>query len=270
MTTVEHSPPEEADFAEDAVEVNCFTIRRLTAGEGDPIVYLHGGGGLHISRAQALLAARFRMTAFEMPGFGGSPENTRTTSLDEMADTMAAAIAAAGLDDYTLYGTSFGAAVALRVALEHPHRVRALVLESPAALRPEGWTSAGLSPEELRVALHARPEAAPPPDPPAIIEKQLALLGRLLGPNQDPELKERMRALTLPVLVLFGTRDGLIPPAIAPLYRQLLVNAYVVYVYDAAHEMQFDRPEAVAEIVGDFAARQEAFLVTATSTLLNP
>ncbi|MFZ1997378.1 MAG: alpha/beta hydrolase, partial [Solirubrobacteraceae bacterium] len=88
--------------------------------------------------------------------------------------------------------------------------------------------------------------------------------------NQDPALMERMRTLTLPVLVLFGTCDGLISPTIAPLYKRLLVNAYIVYVYEAAHEMQFDRPEAVAEVVGDFAARQEAFLVTATSALLNP
>ncbi len=271
MATVEEAPRAHPDFDERFVEADGFTIRFLTAGSGEPVVYLHGGGGLHISPVHRVLADRFRVVAFEMPGFGTSPENTRSQSLDDLAATMAAAIeAATGSEDYTLYATSFGAAVALRIALGHPDRVRALIMESPAALRPEGWTAGGLSPDELRAALFAHPENAPAPGPPEVIGKQLQLLGRLSGPNQDPDLIERMRTLSVPVLVLFGTRDGLIPPSMAPRYKQLLVNGYIVYVYEAAHEMQFDRPEAVAEVVGDFVERQEAFLVKATSALLNP
>jgi pimeloyl-ACP methyl ester carboxylesterase len=272
MATLEEVPrmKPDAGFEERGVEADGFSIRYLEAGSGAPIVYLHGGGGLHISPAHALLAERFRLAAFELPGFGHSAENTRTGSLEELAGTMAEAIASAGLEQYTLYGTSFGSAVAMRLALRHPDRVAALVLESPAVLRPEGWTPGGISPEALVKALYAHPENAPPPEPSEIVAKQLELLGRLIGPNRDPELIERMGALTLPVLVLFGTRDGLIAPSMAPLYRQLLVNCYIVYVYGAAHEMQFDRPEAVAEVVGDFAARQEAFLVNTTSGLLNP
>lgn len=272
MATVEEAPRArpETGFDERFVEAGGFTIRCLSAGTGEPLVYVHGGGGLHISPVHRLLAERFRVLAFEMPGFGESPENTRTESLQDMAVTMAEAIAAAGVDGYTLYATSFGAAVALRIALAHPEATRALIMESPAALRPEGWTPSDLSPEQLRAALFARPENAPPPSRPEVIAKQLRLLGRLSGPNQDPALIERMRTLSVPVLVLFGTRDGLIPPSMAPLYKQLLLNGYIVYVYDAAHEMQFDRPEAVAEVVGDFTERQEAFLVNATSALVNP
>lgn len=272
MATVEEAPRAQPDvgFDEHSVEADGFTIRYLSAGSGEPVVYVHGGGGLHISPVHRLLAERFQVLAFEMPGFGTSPENTRSRSLDDLAATMASAVAAAGAEEYTLYATSFGAAVALRIALADPERVRALIMESPAALRPEGWTPGGLSPEELREALFARSENAPAPDPPEVVAKQLQLLGRLSGPNQDPGLIERMRTLSVPALVLFGTRDGLIPPSMAPLYKQLLVNGYIVYVYDAAHEMQFDRPEAVAEVVGDFAERQEAFLVNTTSAVLNP
>lgn len=272
MATVKEVPRADwsAAFAERTVEADGFRIRYLEAGAGAPIVYLHGGGGLHISPTHELLAAELRVAAFELPGFGRSPENTRSGSLDDLAATMAEAIAAAGLREYTLYGTSFGGAVALRLALQHPDHVTALVLESPGALRPDDWSAGGLTPEELTKALYVHPENAPPPDPPEVVAKQLKLIGRLLGPNRDPELIERMRSLTVPVLVLFGTRDGLMPPSMAPLYRQLLVNCYVVYVYDAAHEAQFDRPDAVAEVVGDFARRQEAFLVNAASGLLNP
>ena len=272
MATVENVEPVAPGgaFREQAVEADGFVIRYLEGGSGEPIVYLHGGGGLHLSRAHELLAERFHVVAFELPGFGRSPENTRNGSLDDLAETIAQAVAAVGIVDYTLYGTSFGGAVALRLALAHTDRVRALVLESPAALRPEGWTPQALSPEQLQRALFVHPENAPAPEPPEVVQKQLALLGRLSGPNQDPDLIERMRSLALPVLVLFGTRDGLISPEIAPRYRELLVNCNVVYVYDAAHEIQFDRPEAVASVVGDFAERQEAFVVNATSGVINP
>jgi pimeloyl-ACP methyl ester carboxylesterase len=270
MATVDQARGGGVGFDEDAVAADGFTIRCLTAGSGDPVVYLHGGGGLHLSPVHDALAGKFRVTAFEMPGFGNSPENLRTESLDEMAETMADAITAAGLDEFTLYGTSFGGAVALRIALSYPDRVRALVLESPAALRPADWTPASLSPSQLRDALYAHPEHAPTPEPPEVVHRQLALLARLSGPNQDSELMGRMRRMTLPVLVLFGTQDGLISPEIAPLYKELLINCYVIYVYAAAHEMQFDRPDAVAGVVADFVQRQEAFVVNATSGLLNP
>ena len=69
-----------------------FTVRYLEAGEGEPVVYFHGGGGLHMSRALDLLGERFRVLAFELPGFGRSPENTRTQSLDDLGETMARAI----------------------------------------------------------------------------------------------------------------------------------------------------------------------------------
>ena len=81
-----------AAYAERQVDADGFTIRYLEAGDGRPLVYFHGGGGLHLSRALDLLAERFRVLAFELPGSGDSPENSRTRSLDELAETMAAAI----------------------------------------------------------------------------------------------------------------------------------------------------------------------------------
>src|SRR5581483_11923375 len=196
-------------FTERAVEADGFTIRVLEAGAGRPLVYFHGGGGLHVSPAHRLLAERFRVSAFELPGFGESPENTRTATLDELAATMAAAVAAAGIDRYALYGTSFGAATALRLAVAFEERLESLVLESPAAFRDPAVNPSALTPDELRRALFVRPENGPPPQPLPVIQKQLALLNRLIGPAADPELRERMRGLAVPTLVVVGRSDGL-------------------------------------------------------------
>jgi pimeloyl-ACP methyl ester carboxylesterase len=259
-----------AGFREGEVEADGFRIRYLEAGAGDPLVYFHGGGGLHPSAALDILAERFHVLAFELPGFGSSPENTRTGTLEELAETMALAVEAAGVERYALLGTSFGAATGLRLALAHEERLTALVLESPSAFRPEDFDPRSLTPEQLERALFAFPERRFPPAPPEIQAKQLALLGRLMGPNRDPELEARLSGLSLPVLVVFGTRDGLVSPRMGSLYKRQIVNCSLVFMYDAAHEIQFDRPEAFAGLVADFVERQEAFVVNAESHLLDP
>jgi pimeloyl-ACP methyl ester carboxylesterase len=257
-------------FAERQVDADGFRIRVLEAGAGEPLVYLHGGGGLHVSPALELLAERFRVLAFELPGFGDSPENTRTQTLTELAETMAQAVEGAGVERYALLGTSLGAATALRLALAHEERLSALVLESPAAFRPDDVDPRSFTPEQLERALFAYPERGFRPAPPEIQAKQLTLLGRLMGPNRDPELEARLAELSLPVLVVFGTRDGLVPPRMGSIYKRQIVNCSLVFVYDAAHEVQFDRPEAFARLVADFVERQEAFVVNADSHLLDP
>jgi pimeloyl-ACP methyl ester carboxylesterase len=257
-------------FREQHVQADGFRIRYLEHGDGEPLVYFHGGGGLHMSRALDLLAERFRVFAFELPGFGESAENRRTQSLDELGETMAQAIEAAGVERHALVGTSFGAATALRLALAHEDRLTCLVLESPAAFRSDDVDPRSFTPDQLRRALFARPENAFDPAPPEVMGKHMALLGRLMGPPRDPGLEARLGGLTLPVLVVFGTKDGMIPPRMGSLYKRLLVDCSLVFVYDAAHEIQFDRPEAYAGLVGDFVERQEAFVVNAESQVLLP
>src|SRR5207302_397293 len=77
-----------AAFREGFVEADGFRIRYAEAGEGAPLVHLHGAGGLRLSPAHDLLARQFRVIAFEMPGFGASPENTSTETMAEYAMTM--------------------------------------------------------------------------------------------------------------------------------------------------------------------------------------
>ena len=242
-------------FAEGYVEAGGFRIRYLEAGAGTPVVYLHGGGGLHLSRAHELLAERFRVVALEAPGFGRSPENTSTGSIRELAATLGDAVDALAVGEHVLYGTSLGAVAALWLAVDRPARIRSLVLEAPAAIRPPDWRPPR-DPAALRRALYARQELAPPPEPPDVVAKQLALGVGLTGPPRDPELEQALRGLSTPTLVVWGKRDGLYPPDLAHEYPRLLQNCCVALVDDAAHEVNWDCPETVAELVADFVERE--------------
>jgi pimeloyl-ACP methyl ester carboxylesterase len=259
-------------FREGWVEADGFQIRFMEAGDGPPLVHLHGAGGLRLTPAHDLLSRSFRVIVFEMPGFGASPENTRTQTMPEIAATMAKAAGAAGLDRFNLMGTSFGGKVALWLAAQQPALVRALVLEAPAAIRLEGTEPVSGTPEEIARRLYAHPERMPaaPAVNPAQAAQALALVRRLRGPGRDAALEDRLRDLATPALVVFGTLDSVIPPDMGRIYKELMPNSHLVFVYDAGHAIAAERPEAFAEVVIDFLERNDAFLISRAQTVIFP
>jgi pimeloyl-ACP methyl ester carboxylesterase len=102
------------------------------------------------------------------------------------------------------------------------------------------------------------------------VEKQQALVLRLIGPPRDEVLESRMSGLNIPVLVLFGTEDRMIPSAMDRLYSEKLPNCHLILVYDAGHAVDADRPEAFVSVTSDFLQRHEAFLVNRQSGLIHP
>ena len=259
-------------FREGFVEADGFRVRYMAAGAGVPLVHFHGAGGLRLTPAHDLLARHFRVVAFEMPGFGLSPDNTRSRTMPELAATMGRAIAQLGLDAFNLMGTSFGGKTALWLALQAPERVRALVLEAPAAIRQDGAESPSGTPEEIARRLFAHPErlAPAPPVDPAVRAKAQALVQRLRGPHRDADLERGLPGLATPTLVLFGTEDQVIAPAMGRIYKDLMPNSHLVFVYDAGHGISTDRPEAFAEVVADFLDRHEAFVISRAETVIHP
>jgi pimeloyl-ACP methyl ester carboxylesterase len=256
-------------FVERFVDADGFRIRYLEAGDGPPLVCFHGAGGLRLSRGHELLSQSHRLIAFEAPGFGESPVNDRTESLPELARTMLRAVTAIGVDRFSLWGISFGGKLALWLAAQDPGRLGALVLAAPAAIlvNPRPLPP----PEEMPAILYAHPERqTAAPFAPEIEAKQRALVGRLIGRPRDPDLEDAIRALEVPTLVLFGTEDRLTPPELGRIYRELLPQCHFVIVYDAAHAIYADRPEAFAAIVTDFVERRAEFVMRRESGLLYP
>ena len=259
-------------FSERFVQVDGFLIRYCEAGNGDALVCLHGGGGLRLSGTHDMLAQHRRIIAFEVPGFGKSAENTRSDSMDSLARTMNTAIASLGIERYSLLGISFGGKLSLAMAMAKPEPVDAIVLLGPAAIRLEGKAPppTQVSPQEALRLLYAHPERQPPQEPmsPETAVKNRKISERLIGPARDSEFEKHMTALQMPVLALFGTSDRVIPPEVAHLYKEILPNCHIIMVYDAAHAIDADRPEAVSVVIEDFLTRGDKFLVRNTSGLL--
>jgi pimeloyl-ACP methyl ester carboxylesterase len=116
------------------VDAGGIKTNYLEAGEGPPVVLVHGSGPGVTSYANwrvviPELAKNFHVVAPDMAGFGFTdrPEGI-TYGLDTWANQTVALMDALDLQKVSLVGNSFGGAIALRIASQHPDRVDKLVL----------------------------------------------------------------------------------------------------------------------------------------------
>ena len=257
-------------FREDHVEAGGFRIKYQEAGQGNPVVILEGmtWGILKLHHA---LAHKYRVVVLELPGFGASPANTRSSSVRDLAGTVAQATAKIVTDKFTLIGTSFAANVALWHALLAPQPVEALVLISPTSLLPLGNPAAG-SPLERAQRLLAHPEnwAGLPLVEPGIVAREQELVRRLGGDLHDAEAESRLGEIQCSTLVVFGSQDRLVDGAAASIYRRDIPNSHLSIVYDAGHLVAAERPEALINTVVDYVERRETFVVSRRSRVINP
>jgi pimeloyl-ACP methyl ester carboxylesterase len=258
-------------YTPNTIEAAGFDITYYEAGAGAPLVVLPGAGGPKLGPAYDALAEELRVLMIELPGWGSQPNDV--ADFDGLADQVVEITSAIGLDTYHLLGTSLGGACALHLATRHPERVISLTLESPAKFRANSANPAELPPEQFVRAFRTHPERGLPLEPPApeFMERVWPTVMRLMGDGTvDPTFAERLRDLPTRTLVMFGRDDAIINPVNGRTYRQLLSNCVLMYVYDAAHDVANDRPEAFVDVVGDFVRRGMNFLINDRDQLINP
>src|SRR5439155_24441714 len=135
------------------------------AGEGEPVVMLHGAGGFrNDQRAFEGIAEHFQVLVPSMPGFDQSSAGTAASVID-IADVMAEFIRFVAGGSASVIGESFGGGVSSWLAIRHPDVVTRLVLAAPAGLRQEGGPPLlGLSPPQMAVILYGQaPTTQAPP-----------------------------------------------------------------------------------------------------------
>ena len=261
-------------FEESAVSLDGLKVRYYQAGQGDPLIVLHGAGGLRFSHALDLLAQERRVVCIEMPGWGDHPD-FHCESLEQLAESVAVVVAAIGIERYDLLGTSLGGAVAAHIAIDYPERVRRLVLSAPATFRVGAkLASPGSSPEDMLRRFRVHPERPPAfflPDP-EVAARRWPMIDRILAsrPEYDENVAARLPDCHVPTLVVFGDRDGIVPAENGRAFRQLMPNCTYLLIHDAAHDIQGDRPEAFADAVNDFLGRGIVFLIPESSSRINP
>jgi pimeloyl-ACP methyl ester carboxylesterase len=240
------------------------------AGDGDPLLLLHGGFcSLESLRAQAdALEAGHRVYAYERPGHGRTPDTEGEYSYDRGVEEAVAYLDAHGLGRVDVLGYSDGAIIGLLLALRHPERVRALVAISanldPSAFTHSAEAAGAVVLDPIGTPAHASDtgEQKPDvermhydrlsPDGPEHAEAVLAKLFRLwtTEPRIDPA---DLATITARTLIVSGDRDT-IRPDHSLLIAASIPGAQLAIVPGATHGLLAERPQLIATIVGEFLA----------------
>lgn len=266
-------------------------IHYAEAGEGYPLVLLHGGGpgasGVpNYERNIAELARHFRVIVPDMPGYGRSAKGlSRTDPFGDLAGAMLALMDVLQIRRACVVGNSLGGACALRMALERPERIAGLVLMGPGGVdTTRSLPTAGLKlllgyyggtgptrdklstfikqylvydgsrvPESV---IDARYQASLDPEvvarPPLVRPKGLPKF-RLVDFTRDP----RLSTLQTPTLVLWGIEDLVNRPSGAVSLQRRLPNCDTYLFSRTGHWVQWERAEEFNAAVIAFVRRQQ-------------
>lgn len=246
-----------------------------TGGPGPALVFSHGllmDHSMFAPQVQALKAG-FRCITWDERGHGqtADPQQCAPFSYYDSADDLAALLEHLGVSQAVFVGMSQGGYLALRCALSHPEKVRALVLIDTQAMQedPEkmsdhevlvkAWLAHGLSDDMATVVEHAILGAGWP-GASAWRDKWKQVTPANLGQcfmtlAQRDDISERLADIPVAALVIHGEQDQAIVPARAQAMAQGLRGAQWVQIAGAGHAANLTHPEPVNAAIEQFLAQ---------------
>jgi len=234
-----------------------------------PVVLLHGFGGFHgvwLSVATRLATAR-AIIAYDLPGHGRSLDWPEAGPPTKAARAVLADLKARGLERVHLVGHSMGGAIAALIALAAPGLIGSLTLLAPGGFGEEinapllQRYAAAIGKDELCQCLAAM--SAPGFMPPTGSIEKLAVMRKATGQReklieiaalitrggrQGAIPREQLAALAMPVSVVWGMADPVLPFGQT---RDLPANMTLHAVAEAGHMLVEERPGLVEQIILD-------------------
>ena len=254
------------------IEVAGRRLRYLELGEGDgvPVLLVHGfGADLNTWMfTQPALAAGRRAVALDLPGHGGSAKEVGAGDVESLTDAVEGALGALGVERVHLVGHSMGGAIAASLALHRPEHVASLTLIASAGLGPEinapfidGFVRMARRREAVEVIgllVHD----------PALVSRTMvedvlrykrldgvsAALAKIEeawfpGGRQSLDLTGRIAELAMPVQVIWGHDDRILPVA----HAEALAARLPVHIVDAAgHLPHMEKAGEVNRLIEQF------------------
>lgn len=243
-------------FTTQRLSVNGVEVAMLTAGSGDPLLFLHGAGTASGFDFALGWAGRFQVLIPYHPGFGASADDPRVREMHDYVLHYLELLDQLGLARVNLVGQSLGGWLAARFAIEHGDRIRRLVLCCPVGLRvPEHPTLDvfSLPPEQLLPRMIANQDLlqrrlSQPPSIDAMVgqyREQTSLARVMWERNYDLTLERWLHRASMPTLLVWGEADQVAPVEQAQVWASRLPDARVKVLPSAGHLVFHEAPEAV-------------------------
>ena len=259
-----------------------------TGGDGPPILWVHGLGGLWqnwLLNIPAFMGTH-RCVALDLPGFGQSGMPPGEISISAFARTLDRLCDVLEISDPVVVGNSMGGFSGAELAVSFPTRVSKLVLVAAAGLSTEYLSREPLlAAARAFAALTARTglRGAPAVKRPRLRRVALQLVVRypeklsvplateLVGGANAPgfidafdalmgySFRDRLEKIEAPVLIVWGRNDMLVPVEDAEMYEHLIgENAHSVIFEDTGHLPMLERPSRFNELLRGFVAGERA------------
>lgn len=274
---------------ERTVEVGRRHIFVTEAGEGTPVVLLHGGGpgatGIsNYARNIDALAATFRVIVPDMPGYGQSSKDIdQSDPFGDLAMFVRGLLDELDIERAHLVGNSYGGAAALRLAMDRPDKVGKLILMGPGgigttrALPTKGLNTllgyyGGDGPSKEKLSefireylvydasaigdelIELRYQASIQPDvvanPPLRRPSGPTALRTLL--RMDLTRDHRLANVEAPTLVIWGADDKVNRPAGGPALSKTMPNCDLYVAARTGHWVQWERAELFNDLARSF------------------
>lgn len=244
------------------------------AGDGSPVLFLHGLGGSRLAWEPQLeaLSDRFRCIAWDMPGYGRAAPLASLT-FPAIADAVARLLDVLDVECADLVGLSFGGQHAMHTALAHPGRVRRLVLADTSprfgadGTDAEAWKQlrlapldAGVTPAEMAPAV--LDSIAAPGFAGLERDRAIAAFAEISSaglrasveclPSHD--VTNRLGEIAAPTLVIVGELDTETPVDYARFIAAQIPAARLEVIANAGHLVPSERPAEFNLLVADFLA----------------
>jgi pimeloyl-ACP methyl ester carboxylesterase len=252
---------------EEMITVSGTQIRLLRGGKegAPPLIFLHGAGG-HTGWMGFLdaLAEDFAVFAPEHPGFGRSDDPSWLDEVGDLAFFYLDFIETLRVDRVHLMGTSLGGWIAAELAVRNQTRLASLTLVGAVGILADGHPIDDIfrmSVEENLRRFYADPERATRRlQDMAHIDMTIATRNRLTVSRlayrprfYNPGLAKWLHRITVPTLLIYGDKDGLVPPRFGEAYRAAIPGSRLVVLEDAGHAPFDERKDAFIDAFRAFA-----------------
>jgi pimeloyl-ACP methyl ester carboxylesterase len=246
-------------FTDGYVEVDGCKTHLRRGGRGEPLLFLHGANGAPVVLPfMEKLAQRFDVLVPEHPGYGKSDEPEWLENIHDIAYFYLDFLKQLNLKNVTVVGSSMGGWIAMEMAVRDTSRLKSLVLSSPAGIAAPGVRAADIflmAPEEMVRNLFvdqklAEARLAQPEDIDISLKNRHTTARLAWEPRlHDPYLPKWLHRIDVPVKILWGRQDRILPVAFVDVYRKLLPKAEISILENCGHLPHAEKPDEFVEII---------------------